>query len=480
MKILEVTGFPNNGSGSGTLMSNQTEAFIKEGHQVHTILSENRTDFPRVENSGYRLVAFTAQSENPEIIEGQLPFNFPMFTTHTRSTETFKKLKLEQIKAIEEKYKEAIDAEIKEFAPDVIHAQHNWLHAAVCTYSSVPVVTTIHGTDLMGYEFAKGELKEIEEKLKTTSNQEEIEALTALKEKDLYLCQKAEDAARFAKRIIVISKDQNEKFCTLFPFAKDKVVFIKNGYNTDQYFVRNDVDKEEFFAGFESALAPDKKVPTDFDKLVVFVGKFAEFKGIDVLLDANKIYQDAIPGKKVMTVIVGAGALDAELKAQATRLNLTNTHFVGLQTPETICKLHSFAQVSLIPSRREPFGLVVIEGAACGHPVIATNSGGIPDILNTTGKEIKEFYNPETDSKDESILKPDEGTTGTYTTDVGILVPVDDSVSLANAVIDVLTEKKTFDIDFITNYMQKNYSQSMINKMIEDLFQQAIDEGKKA
>ena len=476
MKILEVTGFPNNGAGSGTLMTSQTVAFLKDGHDVHTILSENRTDFPRVEGSDYRLVAFTADTENHEVIDNQLPFNFPMFTTHTRSTETFWNVRLDEINDIENKYREAIAEEIKTFSPDVIHAQHNWIHAAVCTEFNVPVVVTIHGTDLMGYERILREIPEITEKLNdpSLSDNEKEELNSTLKKYEHYKA-RAEKSARDAAAIIVISEDQKNKFNTLFPNCEEKVNFIKNGYNTDNYHLLENIDKEDFFSTLTSATREDKKVPTDYDKLVTFVGKFADFKGIDVLLDSAKIYENQMQakGQKVMTVIVGSGALDTQLKQQAKDLGLKNVHFVGLQTPDVICKLQNLSDISLVPSRNEPFGLVVIEGLACGHPVIATNGGGIPDIMNTTRKIIKKEYTAE-DKSNENILAPDTGTKGTYTTDLGIIVPIDDSNSLAQAVVDVLTGNKVFDNDKIVEYVKNNYSQEKINKDIANLFSKCI------
>ena len=481
MKILEVTGFPNNGAGSGTLMTSQTVAFLKDGHSVHTILSENRTDFPRVEGSDYRLVAFTADTEDHEVIDNQLPFNFPMFTTHTRSTETFWNVKLEQIKAIEDKYREAIELEMNSFAPEVIHAQHNWVHAAVCTEFNIPVVVTIHGTDLMGYERILKEIPEIKAKLEDVSiSEEEKEGLSATLEKYEYFKQRAEKSARDSAAVIVISEDQKNKFNTLFPESKNKVNFIKNGYNTDNYHILDNVDKDAFFSTLTSATKEDKIVPTDYDKLVTFVGKFADFKGIDVLLDSAKKYEEEMnaKGEKVMTVIVGSGALDSQLKQQAKDLELKNVHFVGLQTPDVICKLQNLSDISLVPSRNEPFGLVVIEGLACGHPVIATNGGGIPDIMNTTGKIIKKDYNSQ-DKENANVLAPDNGTTGTYTTDLGILVPTDDADSLADAVVDVLVGNKTFDNEKIVDYVKNNYSQEKINKDIANLFSKCIENYNK-
>ena len=177
-----------------------------------------------------------------------------------------------------------------------------------------------------------------------------------------------------------------------------------------------------------------------------------------------------------MTIIVGTGALEDELKRQAKELELTNTHFVGLQGPDVIRPLQNLADVSLIPSRKEPFGLVVIEGTACGHPVIGTNSGGIPDIMNITGKIIKEHYNPEVDGQDPTVLAPNSGTKGTYTTPLGMLVPVDDSDELANATLQILNGTIKFDNDAIADYTKRTYSQEAINKELLDLFNQSIAE----
>jgi hypothetical protein len=153
----------------------------------------------------------------------------------------------------------------------------------------------------------------------------------------------------------------------------------------------------------DAVLPADK---SDYDNLVLFVGKFADFKGIDALLNAAKIYESHMKelGKKVETLIVGSGALDEKLREQATQLGLENTHFLGRKSHQEICKLQNLADVSIIPSRNEPFGLVVIEGTACGHPVIATNAGGIPGILNTENANISDKSQ-------------------TYKTPLGILVP---------------------------------------------------------
>ena len=130
--------------------------------------------------------------------------------------------------------------------------------------------------------------------------------------------------------------------------------------------------------------------------MVLFVGKFADFKGIDSMLTANKIYDERLKAKglKPLTVIVGSGVLDDKLRAQAAYLGLDNTHFVGRQNHETIRGLQNLDHViPVADSRDEPFGLVVIEATACGNAIIGSNSGGMTDILNVGGKRnSKERY----------------------------------------------------------------------------------------
>ncbi len=167
-------------------------------------------------------------------------------------------------------------------------------------------------------------------------------------------------------------------------------------------------------------------------------------------------------GKKVETIIVGSGQLEGTLKKQAKDLELENVDFVGRKNTEEVNKIQNLADVSLIPSRNEPFGLVVVEGMACGHPVIATNSGGIPGILNSDNQDISDK------SK-------------TYVTPLGVLVPMDDSKALGEAVCDVLDEKVKFNNKYIADYAKEHYAQEKVTKNILNIFEEAkeIDTNKE-
>lgn len=73
--------------------------------------------------------------------------------------------------------------------------------------------------------------------------------------------------------------------------------------------------------------------------------------------------------------------------------------------------------------------------------------------------------------KNPEVIAPDEGTTGTYTTPLGILIPQEDSDALANSVMDIVTGRKTFDGDYIAKFTRENYDQQVINQKLLALFE---------
>lgn len=460
--ILMITAFPTYGAGSGVQVTALANSYKDAGKKVTIITGNNKTNFDKIEGVKYHVVPFKSEEENPEIIPGQCNFNYLMFTTHTESTANFWDASLSQIREYEKAFRKAINEEIKEEKPDVIHAQHNWISTSIATESNVPVVTTIHGTDLMGFERSKEELKKVKENLKTEKNPEKIKKLKEEEEKYNLYIEHSNRAAINAKKIIVISEDQKNRFEKLFPLAAKKVELVENGYDTKKFYVDENIKKEDVIGNLESQNKNNQKIPLDYDKLVVFVGKFADFKGIDVLLDSAKVYEEKMAqnGKKVETIIVGSGQLENDLKKQAKDLELKNVDFVGRKNTEEVNKIQNLADVSLIPSRNEPFGLVVVEGMACGHPVIATNSGGIPGILNSEKKDVS--------NKEK-----------TYVTPLGVLVPMDDSKALGEAVCDVLDEKIKFDNKYIANYAKEHYAQEKVTKNILNIFEEATADKEK-
>lgn len=564
MKILMATAFPTQGAGSGALVTTQAKSYQEDGHEVVIITGNNRSNFDKLDGVRYHLVPFTAETENPEKLEGQLPFNYLMFTTHTESTANFWKVGLEDLEQYIAAYKTALTEESKKC--DVIHAQHNWLLSSTATEMGKPVVTTIHGTDLMGYERSKVELaatkkqldllkgeskkgifeistadiakieevyaraasvkdirrgvKELLDSKAISGNKVDIMQLIDVldsKRKYEFYIREAEKSARNSDKIIVISDAQKDKFNSLFPYAANKVELLENGYDPKTFYVDRSVKKEDIIPELTSHKTADGKIDMDYDNLILFVGKFADFKGIDSLLTAAKLYEDKLgqEGKKPLTLIVGSGALEEKLKAQTEQLGLQNTHFVGRQPHNVICKLQNLATASLIPSRDEPFGLVVIEGTACGHPVIASNSGGIPGILNTE-KEVlpnediirtklgvlvkplpvrpevlsqEEKDELDTISADYVASKPEDRKAilskaqekFNLTDELGEYLEeyAQSTEALAGAVEQVINGELVFDNEGIADYTKTNYSQSIIRDKLIEVYRQAAESKKK-
>ena len=448
LKISIVTAYPTQGAGSGTLITAQAKTYVEMGHEVHIVTANNNTSFNKLDGVTYHLVPFTGEKEPIEKLEGALPFNFVMFTSHTNSSENFWNITNEQLKAYCNKFREVFEAHIKNDKPDIFHGQHCWISTALLTDYNIPVVCTIHGTDLMGYEKAKEILANV------NSSKED-------KEKCKFYIESAEKAAKNSKRIFVISNQQEEKFKSLFPFAANKVTLVRNGCDTT-IFYKDTIDSKKVLSMLPSNIS-SCGIPLNYDKLAIFVGKFAQFKRIDLVLDAAKIYEEKMKklGINVLTLIVGAGALDAELKSHQKELGLTNTHFVGRQGSDVVRALQNISDVFLAPSDNEPDGLVYKECMLCNNIPVGTIGGGVPDTLNPTDEKLTAVPG-----------------TQIFPTSYGVLIPMNDSKALADAAMYVMNNPDKFDKDKIISYAKENYDQRKISKnVIIPIFEEVIKEG---
>jgi len=118
-------------------------------------------------------------------------------------------------------------------------------------------------------------------------------------------------------------------------------------------------------------------------KFFLFVGVIRYYKGLHILLEAAV-------GCDYPIVIVGAGPVEKELKAQATQLQLHNIHFLGLVPDEDKVALLNLCYCVLFPShlRSEAFGISLLEGAMYGKPMISSEIGTGTTFINiadTTG-----------------------------------------------------------------------------------------------
>lgn len=204
--------------------------------------------------------------------------------------------------------------------------------------------------------------------------------------------------------VAAISAEQVEAFLDVYPeFPAERVVLSPNGYNQDVFTPLPDgADRAAVLAGFStqplagSDLAPEPVAPPEgFDSVVVFCGKFADWKRLDALLRAAAVYEQG--DRRVITLVVGSGPEEAQraMHVLATELGLRRTYFLGPRGQAELALLFGAADVGCFPSYREPFGLVFVECMACGTPVIGADSGGPRDFVTS---EVGTLV-PETDDR---------------------------------------------------------------------------------
>ena len=397
MRIMLINHFPLTGSGSGTYTNNIATHLKKNGHEVCIVMPENTTRYTGCDGVTIYPVFF----KNEEYIYSALPFNFPCFTTHPNSQMSFFDLTDTQIEMYLSACEKTIMKAICEFKPDIIHAQHIWLLSWIACKTGVPYIITSHGTDLMGYQ-RSGRFRRW-----------------------------ADEAAAGAKRIITISNDNDRLVGEIFPSCADKLILMRNGYDTSRFFPEC-VTKEGILEIFNTQ-------PLKY--LVLFAGKHVHFKGIDVLIEAARIYESEHP-REIITVIAGEGELTGQLKKLARNCMLKNVHFIGHVGYAQLRALYSAADVTVVPSRREPFGLVAVEALACGCPVVATNQGGLPDIIND---------------------------------EVGALVDVDDPVALATAIqAEIFRCDRDIRRKYAAKYAVENFAQSPLIKTLVEIYENAL------
>jgi glycosyltransferase involved in cell wall biosynthesis len=152
-------------------------------------------------------------------------------------------------------------------------------------------------------------------------------------------------------------------------FAANRYVELIGQPRSPARIVPNGLHRHEFY---EPMLADDA---VDF----VFIGELRHLKGVDVLLKALAAHQSVFPGR---ALIVGTGPDEGGFKRLARKLGLNaRVSFAGpLPARTAFCR----ARCVVVPSRAESFPYIVLEAAAAQMPLIATNVGGIPEIVAGT------------------------------------------------------------------------------------------------
>jgi glycogen synthase len=165
-----------------------------------------------------------------------------------------------------------------------------------------------------------------------------------------------------------------------FGLPNDKLVMVPNGVNTHVYEeIRNDLKS------FRSEYAL-----TD-EKIVLYVGRLVYEKGIHILINAVPKILQRVNAK---FLIVGSGYMKEQLLNIVRSMGLEHkVLFEGFVDDKTLLKIQKCADVSVVPSLFEPFGIVALEAMAAKSPVVASDTGGLSEIIEHDLTGVKVYPN---------------------------------------------------------------------------------------
>jgi len=173
-------------------------------------------------------------------------------------------------------------------------------------------------------------------------------------------------AGRTADSVIAISDHAKQQLSGTYRFNEDSVHMIPHGVDLDR-FQPSETDHD--------AVSPET---TTF----LYVGRLGARKGLSLALKSFSLVDDP----ETEFLIAGTGRHREQLEALADDLGIVDrVHFLGYVPNEELPVLYSSADVFVLPSRYEGFGLVVLEAMACGTPVIGVEAGGIPTAVGEEG-----------------------------------------------------------------------------------------------
>lgn len=227
------------------------------------------------------------------------------------------------------------------YSPDLIHqhfATWSWPAATASSRYAIPMITTLHGADVF-----------VSLRPATTR------------------------MAKWHKRNVRLANDQSSKLLAVSEFLADRAVAA--GLDARKIEVHYQGIDTSFFT--PAAIRPsDDELP-----VVLFAGGLSERKGIRDLLRASSIAQLRSPHR---LVVAGGGELEREVHAETA--NNTRIELIGPQNRTDIRKWMRQASVLVVPSRthsgwQEAAGLVALEAAACGTPVVAYDCGGLREMM---------------------------------------------------------------------------------------------------
>ncbi len=180
--------------------------------------------------------------------------------------------------------------------------------------------------------------------------------------------------------LLKFSIEQSDGVTTVSRYLKEKTL-TNYSIEKDIEVIPNFIDSDYFKP--EQACAFRKRIAPNGEKILIHVSNFRVVKRVADTLHILKQVQKDVNAK---LVLVGDGPDRSECERLARELDLGHSVvFLGKQ--EALVEILNAADLFLIPSQSESFGLSALEAMACGLPVIASSVGGLPELVrhNETG-----------------------------------------------------------------------------------------------
>ena len=174
--------------------------------------------------------------------------------------------------------------------------------------------------------------------------------------------------AQEAERVVVATRDEQQLLVRLYGANADSIAVVPCGVNLDLF---RPIAKED--ARRQLGLSDD-------DRILLFVGRIEPLKGVDILLGAAAQLEGE---SDCFVLVVGGDSSDrdgevAHLRGLAAELGIAErVSFLGAVDHERLPLFYSAADICVMPSFYESFGLVALEAMACGTPVVASRVGGL-------------------------------------------------------------------------------------------------------
>jgi glycogen(starch) synthase len=235
---------------------------------------------------------------------------------------------------------------VKEWRPDVIHLHTAWLwHAARAIQEmGIPLVFTVHSLDRAEYEIGR-----------LPTGWEDQETVIGA-----------------ADRVIALSGSEEELVIRYCPTVRGRLRIVGNGIDD-----------------CEAADAAIRERRQAESPLVLYTGRFVDRKGVRELLAAiPRVLEQAPTTRFVFVGGYGGGAeIERDWLPPELRRYRERVHFTGWLSPSETATWYRAADILVVPSWYEPFGMVILEGMLYGLPIAATAVGGPAEILedNRTG-----------------------------------------------------------------------------------------------